>query len=433
MDDASLLVDLYELTMAASYHARGLDTRATFELSVRSLRPGRTFLVCAGLESALAWLEQLRFDDDAVAYLRSLELFTDDFLAYLGKLRFTGDVHAVPEGQVVFAGEPLLRITGPRIQAQLAETFVLNAYGHATATASKAARILLAAGGRPVVDFSARRNQGSDAALTAARSSWIAGWAGTSNVLAGKRFGIPVYGTMAHSYVLSFRDELDAFLAYAQDFPQSCLLLIDTYDVEAGARRAVEVAEAGHHVRAVRIDSGDLAALAVRVRTILDAAGLHETGIFLSGDLDEYGIRDLLAAGAPATAFGVGTELAAPSDAPALGAIYKLVDDEQGAKAKLSTGKSTAPGVKQVRRVDGDRDVVALDGEAAPGRPLLEPVMQDGRRLEPPESLDAARERAARAVAALPSRLREIRDPGDEPEPYPIEQSAGLHALRDTM
>jgi nicotinate phosphoribosyltransferase len=429
MHDAALLIDLYELTMAASYHARGLNDIATFELSARHLRPGRTFLMCAGLETAIGYLESVCFDDDAVGYMRGLGLFGEDFLSYLREIRFTGDVHAIPEGEVVFAGEPLLRVTAPRIEAQIAETFVLNAYGHATATASKAARVVLAADGRPVVDFSARRNAGADASVQAARSSWIAGWAGTSNIAAGKQLGIPVYGTMAHSYVLSFADEAAAFEAYAQDFPTSCVLLIDTFDVEQGARHAAGIAARGHDVRAVRIDSGDLGELARAVRAILDDAGLQRTGIFLSGDLDEYRIRDLLAAGTPASAFGVGTELATPADAPSLGLIYKLVDDAQGAKAKLSTGKSTVPAVKQVWRRVGDGDVIGLEGEELDGRPLLAPVMRDGRRVGPPGSIAEARNRAAAEVRTLPARLREIRDPGDEPEPYPVELSPGLRRL----
>lgn len=434
--DAALFVDLYEVTMAASYHARGMNGRATFELFARSLPAGRAFMLVAGLEHALAYLEGFGFTPEGIEYLRSLELFGDDFLAFLGSLRFTGDVRALPEGEVAFAGEPILQVTAPLIEAQIVETFVINAYMHATAAATKAARILEAARGRPVVDFSARRCHGADAALHVARSAWLAGCAGTSNILAGRAYGIPVYGTMAHSYVMSFPSEEEAFRAYAQDFPTSCVLLIDTYDTIEGARLAARTGlwlrERGHELRGVRLDSGDLSELAPRVRAILDESGLRETDIFASGDLDEYRIRDLVGAGVPVSAFGVGTQLGVVGDAPSLGLVYKLVDDEQGAKAKLSTGKSTRPGAKQVwRRDQGGTmtdDLIGLAGEDQPGRPLLQDVVRGGRAAPLP-SLDEIRARADRAIRSLPPALREVMDPGAEPEPYRVEISVRLAAL----
>lgn len=422
--------------MAASYHSHGMGHRATFELSVRSMPPGRSFLVCAGLEDAVAYLCSLRFTPGHLDYLRTLGLFRDDFLEALGALRFTGDVHAVAEGEVVFAGEPLLLVTAPLMEAQIVETYLLNALSHQTAIASKAARVVLAADGIPVVHFSGRRDQGTDAAVRAARCAWIAGVTATSNVLAGKRYGIPVAGTMAHSYVMSFPDERSAFEAYARDFPDTCVLLVDTYDLEQGTRLAAEVgrklAGEGHRLRAVRIDSGDLASAARLVRRILDESGLPEVGVFASGDLNEYRIRDLVAAGAPITGFGVGTDLGTSSDAPFLGAVYKLVDDEHGGKVKRSPGKGTVPGVKQVWRQDGG-DVVGLAGESPGGRPLLSEVVRGGRRVDRAPALGEIRERATRSVAGLPGPLKEIRDPGMAAEQWQVELTPALRELWENV
>jgi nicotinate phosphoribosyltransferase len=423
----ALLVDLYELTMAASYHAEGMNGASTFELFIRELPPVRNYLVACGLEEALDYLADLRFTQDDLAYLQSLDLFQPGFLDYLGDLRFTGDVWAVAEGEVVFANEPVLRVAGPLIEAQIVETFLLNCINFSTAVASKAARVATVCGHRSFVDFSARRDHGADAALLAARAAYIGGAAATSNVLAGRSFGIPLSGTMGHSYVLAFPNEAAAFRAFARSFP-GAVLLIDTFDTLRGARTAAavagELAAEGVVVRGVRIDSGDLAALAVAVRAILDEAGHPGIEIFASGDLDEYRIAALLEAGAPIDGFGVGTQLGTSGDAPALGGVYKLVEDLSGPKSKTSTGKATLPAVKQVYRLEeggaGARDLIAPAPAPAPpgGRPLLAPVMQGGRPLGPPPALAEGRARCRAALSALPSRLRSLEParPGYEVE-----------------
>ncbi|MGH2736441.1 MAG: nicotinate phosphoribosyltransferase [Actinomycetota bacterium] len=415
--NAALLTDLYELTMAASYHARGMNGGASFDLFVRKLPERRNFLVMCGLEQALDYLETLHFDESAIDYLRSLDAFSEEFLSYLGDLRFTGDVHAVPEGEVVFAGEPLLRVTAPLIEAQIVETFLLNCIIFQTMVASKGARVALASAGRSFVDFSPRRDHGADAALKAARASYVAGATATSNVLAGQIYGIPVNGTMAHSYVMAFEDELTAFRAFAEDFPDRAVLLIDTFDVEEGARRAVsvgrEMAGRGERLSGVRIDSGDVAHLARSVRKILDEGSCNETQIVLSGDLDEYRIAQLLDEGVPVDAFGVGTQLGTSGDEPSLGGVYKLVADESGPKIKLSAGKITLPGCKQVYRFESDgritHDLIALENESSPrGRPLLVKVMEAGRPILPRAPLTDLRERCGAALAGLPDRLRSL-------------------------
>ncbi len=425
--------------MAASYHARGMDRPATFDLFVRHLPSRRSFLVAAGLEHALAYLEGLRYDEEALAYLRSLGLFHEPFLERLARLRFTGDVWAIPEGEVAFPPEPLMRVTAPLVEAQIVETYLLNVINFATMVASKAARIGIACAGRPFVDFSPRRDHGPDAALLAARAAFIGGAAATSNVLAGQRFGIPVTGTMAHSYVMAFEDELAAFGAFVHDLPRATTLLIDTYDTERGARRAAQVARQiageGLRVDGVRLDSGDLDALSRSVRAILDAAGLPSVRIFASGDLDEERIAELVAASAPIDAFGVGTQLGTSADAPYLGGVYKLVDDVRGPKMKTSTGKATLAGVKQVYRIErdgrADHDVIALADEPAPeGRPLLTAVMNAGVRTACAEPLPHVQERCRLAVASLPQRLRSL---APTTEPYGVRPSAALDALRMRM
>jgi len=418
-DTVGLLVDLYELTMAQCYFREGKNELATFDLFVRALPPQRAFLLNAGLDTVLDYLEGLRFGPQALDYLRSLGLFDEEFLDYLRRFRFSGDVRALPEGEVFFPPEPVLQVTAPRIEAQIVETFLLNQVNFQVMVATKAARVVLAARGRPVVDFSPRRDHGTDAALKAARSSYLAGCAGTSNVLAGMLYGIPVYGTMAHSYVMSFDSELEAFRAYARHFPDQCILLIDTYDTLQGARLAAQVADelrrAGHRLRAVRIDSGDLLELSRQVRRILDEAGHPEVQILASGDLNEYRIAELLDQGAPIDAFGVGTEMGTSYDAPALGGVYKLVEDESGYRIKRSTGKVTLPGRKQVWRVYRDgvlhEDVITLADEPGPpgAEPLLVEVMAGGVRSVR-ESLAEARARAQRRLQALPPALRDLRD-----------------------
>lgn len=429
----AMVTDLYELTMAAAYQAEGLEHEATFELFVRHLPVERRFLVAAGLDDALAGLEGFRYSGDDVSYLSTLDLFRPRFLDLLAECRFTGEVWAIPEGEVVFAGEPLLRVTAPLVEAQLVETFLLNRIASQTMVASKAARVSLACGGRAFIDFSARRDHGVDAAMAAARAAWVTGAAGTSLVAAGKRWGIPVSGTMAHSFVMSFEDERDAFRAYARCFPRGAVLLVDTYDTVEGARRAVEVgrelAGEGIEIAGVRLDSGDLAGLAPRVRAVLDAGGLYDVDILASGDLDEHRIAELLSTGAPIDAFGVGTQLGTSGDAPTLGAVYKLVEDAEGPRMKLADQKVTLPGRKQVFRLE-DRDLLALHDEEVPGgRPLLGQVMKDGHRLNPSEPLDIVRERCRSTLDALPSALRSL-EPTPEPV-WPVEQSTGLLSMVD--
>ena len=434
-ENATAFVDLYELTMAASYFAHGMNEPATFELSVRRLPPGRGFLVACGLEDALAFLDGFAFNVEAVDYLRSLDTFDQAFLDALGRLRFTGDVWAVPEGETAFAKEPLLRVTAPLIEAQLVETFLLNALTFQTMIATKAARIALACGERTFVDFSGRRDHGADAALKVARASFVGGASATSNVLAGQLYGLDLSGTMAHAYVLSFPSEIEAFRAYARDFPESAVLLVDTYDTIEGARRAASVANElrgeGVAIRGVRLDSGDLGALAHAVRDILDAEGCGDLRIFASSDLDEYRITELVAEGAPIDAFGVGTRLGTSADAPSLGGVYKLVAGPQGPVMKRSTGKVSFPGVKQVYREERDgesvADTIALAGEpGAPGRPLLAQVMAAGERLAPPEPLATLRERRAAAVARLPEAAMRL---DASPGAYPVQLSSGLTNL----
>lgn len=435
-NNAPLLTDLYELTMAASYFAHNMNAPATFDLFIRQLPEQRRFLIAAGLEDALHYLERLRFNEEAITYLRSLGLFEDSFLSFLRELRFTGEVWAMAEGEAVFAEEPILRITAPLIEAQIVETFLLNMVNFQTLIASKAARIAIACGEREFVDFSPRRDHGPDAALKAARAAYIGGASATSNVLAGSVYEIPLSGTMAHSYVMSFDREADAFRTFARDFPNRSILLIDTYDTLEGARRAVQVANElareGIRLQGVRLDSGDLAELAVTVREILDAGGCRATRIFASGDLDEYRIAEILARGAPVDAFGVGTQLGASADAPTLSGVYKLVEDAHGSKVKLSPAKVTWPGRKQVYRFlsDGryERDLVALERETVEdGRPLLCQVMAEGRRTSQPEPLKALRERCRESLAALPERLLLLHG---NVQPYPVERSHGLRALQ---
>ena len=437
--NAALLTDLYELTMADSYHRRAMNERATFDLFVRELPERRNFLVACGLEQALDYLERLTFDDASIDYLRSLDIFSGSFLDYLSGLRFTGDVWAIPEGEVVFAQEPVLRVTAPLIEAQIVESFLLNCISFQTMVASKAARVAIACGPRQFVDFSLRRDHAADAALKAARASFVGGAAATSNVLAGRTYGIPVTGTMAHSYVMAFDDEIDAFRAFLNDFPDRAVLLIDTFDVEEGARRAVRVVEElaprGARLQGVRIDSGDILRVTRAVRKILDDGGLRDTRIFVSGDMDEYRIEELLADDLPIDAFGVGTQLGTSADAPTLGCVYKLVADEGGPKIKLSTGKATLPGHKQVYRFESDgcyeRDVIALEDEdVGGGRALLQRAMTAGKRSGPPEPLESLQERCQRSVDRLPDPLRSLTGPRAD---YRVEKSGRLQDLVGQM
>lgn len=433
VETVALLTDLYELTMAQGYFREARNERATFDLFVRTLPPRRGFLVAAGLDTILEYLEDLRFSEQSIAYLRTLRLFDDAFLDYLRTFAFTGDVRAIPEGELVFPQEPLVEVTAPRIEAQLVETFLLNQINCQTMLATKAARVVLAAGGRPVVDFSPRRDHGTDAAMKVARCSYLAGCAGSSNTLAGMVYALPVYGTMAHSYVMSYDDELEAFRAYARSFPDACLLLIDTYDAVQGARNAAIVAAElraqGHRLRGVRLDSGDLLDLSRKVRRILDDAGARDAQILASGDLNEDKIGRLLEAGAPIDSFGVGTEMGTSYDAPAVGGVYKLVEDSRGYRVKRSAGKATLPGRKQIWRLtrNGEigEDIIALHDEPAPpgGRPLLIEVMRNGTRIVR-EPLETARQRCRDRLASLPPALR-----GLGAVTYPVQRSPRLDAL----
>lgn len=398
-----LYTDLYELTMAAAYHAERTNEPATFDLFVRSLPPSRDFLVVCGIATALDALDRFTFDTDAIDYLRSLALFDDSFLDRLAGLRVTGEVWAMAEGELAFAGEPLLTISGPLIEVQLVETLLINLVGVETMIASKAARVALATAGRPFIDFSARRDHGLDAAIAAARASWVAGAAGTSLVEAGRRFGIPVSGTMAHSYVMAHGSEEHAYTSFLQHYGGASVLLIDTYDTVEGARHAVAAMTAtGVTARGVRLDSGDLDRLSRDVRAVLDEAGYAPVQILASGDLDEHRVADLVAAGAPIDSFGVGTRMGTSEDAPSLGMVYKLAEQAGQPRMKLSPGKHTLPGRKQMWRT-ADADVIGLAEEDGPpnGRPLLERVWRDGRRNEVSD-LAAARRRCAAALANAP-------------------------------
>lgn len=429
---APLFTDLYELTMLRSYLEHGRTGAAVFDLFVRDLPDGRNVLVAAGLESVLRYLEALRFSDDALAYLRSLDEFSDAFAERLRGFRFTGDVFAVPEGTPVFADEPILQVVAPLPEAQLVETYLINQVQLQTLIASKARRVVTAAAGRPVAEFGSRRAHGTDAGLKGARASYLAGLAGTSNVAAGFVFGIPVLGTMAHSFIQSYDDEAAAFADFAETFPETTLL-VDTYDTAEGVERVVRLArELGDRfrVRAVRLDSGDLGALARATRARLDEAGLHDVRIVVSGGLDEWKVRDLVASGAPIDTFGVGTALVVSADAPALEIVYKLSEFGGEGRMKLSSGKRTLPGRKQVFRQMEEgaavRDVIALDVEEAGGEPLLRCVMRRGGRTEAGRvALEESRRYARAAFERLPEPVR-----GLEPAAYPVEISPALEAER---
>lgn len=406
-----LFTDLYELTMAAGYHRNGIFEPATFSLFIRDHHRQRAFYLAAGLEDVLQELADFRFSPEEIDYLRETGLFQTDFIDYIRQLHFSGDVYAMPEGTVFFPEEPLVEIDAPIVEAQLLETYLLNTIGFQTLIASKAARCVQAARGKALIDFSLRRTQGQDAGLKVARSSYMAGFAGTSNVLAGKLYKIPISGTMAHSFVTAFDTELAAFEAYADAFPDSCVLLIDTYDTLQGARHAVTVgrrlAQKGHLLKGVRLDSGDMVALSREVRRILDAGGLPDVKIFASSGFDEFSITRALEKGACIDAFGVGTKMGVSADAPYLDIVYKMVHFNGRGVRKLSPGKATRAGRKQVyRRLDGREryleDTVALREERLHGmQPLLEKVMQSGQILQPIASLDNLRRRAASNLDAL--------------------------------
>jgi nicotinate phosphoribosyltransferase len=437
---SGLLTDLYELTMAAGYLETNFDARATFELFVRCLPHRRNYLVAAGLDQALDFLENVQFSEQEIAYLRKQPVFarsSADFFQYLAHFRFSGDVWAMPEGTVVFPGEPILRVTGPIVEAQIVETFLLAAINFQTMIASKAARMTQAAAGRSVIEFGTRRAHGMESGVLAARAAIIGGCQGTSNVAAGYQFGIPVYGTQAHSWIMAHQDEEEAFRRFLDIFPDHAVLLVDTYDVRAALEKIISM---GRKPSGVRLDSGNLAADSVWVRQRLDQAGWKDVIVFASGDLDEDRVFSLLAEGARIDAFGVGTALVTSDDSPTLGVIYKLVEIEIGGEvrsaAKFSAAKVTYPGRKQVyrfRHADGGfaNDVIGLVEENFPGAEmLLEPVMIGGMRTVPRTDLGAASRRCLEQRARLPELVRSLKD---ESTPYPVRHSAKLQGLLEEV
>jgi nicotinate phosphoribosyltransferase len=430
-----LATDLYELTMAQAYFDHGMHAPASFSLAVRNLPADWGFFVFAGIDGVLSALESFCYSTTAVEYLAKTGLFSPAFLDLLMKFRFSGEVLALREGEAFFPGEPLLEVTAPVVEAQLVETAVINRASFPTLIASKAVRSLLAARGRRLVDFASRRTQSLEAGLTVARSSYLAGYAGTSNVLASKLFGLPAYGTMAHSFVTCFDEEIDAFRAFVRSFPEQSVLLVDTYDTLTGVRRAIEIAreleQRGHRLKGVRLDSGDLDQLSRRVRVLLDEAGLGDAAIVASGGLDEHKIAALVAAGAPINVFGVGTDLGVAADSPALDIAYKLVEYEGKERLKLSPGKETLAGRKQIYRRSDDRgvmceDVLATREEAAcesdMSAALLVAVMQRGERVGQATSLAEARARCADRLAHLPPDVACLRNPAA----YPVRLSSAL-------
>ena len=430
----ALLTDLYQLTMLQAYVIEDMFDTAVFDLFARRLPRQRNYLIACGLDDALVYLETLHFDDAALAYLASIGKFKAEFLDYLASFRFSGDVYAVPEGTVVFPGEPILEVVASLPQAQFVESFLLNQIHFQTLVASKVSRVVTAARGKPVIDFGLRRYHGIDAGLKAARAAYIAGAQGTSNVLAGQRYGIPVSGTMAHSYVLAHSDEAKALAHFAEVYPDT-VLLVDTYDTLAGVRKVVALAKrlgSEFHVRAIRLDSGDLLELSRQSRRILDDAGLQQVGIFASGELNESRIDNLLTEGAPIDAFGVGTRMGTSADAPFIDSAYKLVAYAGEHRMKLSTGKATLPGRKQVYRLEKDGyavgDVMALHGESQAGKPLIQPVMREGRKLtDTPTDLVSIRDHCQREIAALPKHILQL--PQSE-QPYPVSLSSALETER---
>lgn len=424
------VTDLYQLTMMAGYAASGMaEKRATFELFVRRLPANRSYLVFAGLEQSIGDMLRLTFSDEQAAYLRSLPIFAgvaDSFFEALPYLRFTGDVWAIPEGTVVFPGETLLRVEAPLIQAQWVETFLIASLNYPTLVASKSARVVSAAGGRSCVDFGARRGHGPHAGFLAARAAYLAGFIGTSHVEASRLLGIPPSGTMAHAWVQAFGDEAEAFAAFARVYPGNTTLLVDTYDTLEGVRHAAAIEPA---VKGVRLDSGDLGALAKSARQILDAAGRRETTILASSDLDEWKIAELVRSGAPIDGFGVGTELITSRDAPALSMVYKLVAIDGVGRVKLAPGKRTYPLAKQVwRRSDGQGrfvgDHITRWDENGEGEPLLVPVVHEGQLAGELPALESIRARCHAQVAALPESLRGLDGQGA----YPLTYSDALEA-----
>ena len=429
-----LLTDLYELTMLQAYYDRGMNDLAVFEFFSRKLPRERSFLMAAGLEQVIDYLSGLRFTFEDIKYLESTGRFSAAFLKSLEDLSFTGDVYAMPEGTLFFRDEPILRVVAPLREAQLVESRIVNLLHFQTVVASKAARCVLAAPETLLIDYRMRRANGAEAGLLSARASYIAGFSGTATVLAGMRFGIPVFGTMAHSFVQAHESEAQAFENFARSHPANATLLIDTYDTVEAARKvvalAVQLEKEGIAIKGVRIDSGDLGQYARQVRHVLDEGGMRGITIFASSGLDEYALRDLMAAGAPIDGFGVGTRMNTSADAPFLDCAYKLVEYAGRPKRKRSEGKATWPGRKQVfRRFDAEGriagDALTVEGDAQEGVPLIEPVMVAGERLKPSPTVAALRNRAREQLASLPERLRAI----ERSESLTPAVSEHLHAL----
>lgn len=435
----ALLTDLYQLTMLQAYFDQRMNATASFEFFVRKLPTQRNFLVAAGLEQVLDELEGLRFSPEEIAWLAQTRRFRPDFLESLEGLRFTGDVWAMTEGTVFFPDEPILRVTAPMREAQLVESRVINLLNFETMVASKAARCVAAAPGKLLVDFGLRRAHGAEAGLLSARASYLAGFSGTATVLAGMRFGIPIHGTMAHSFVQAHDDEEQAFENFARSQPDNATLLIDTYDTEVAAgkvvRLAAKLSRDGIRIRAVRIDSGDLGERARQVRQILDAGGQQGIAILASGNLDEYQLQGLLRAGAPIAGFGVGTRMNTSADAPSLDCAYKLTEYAGVARRKRSEGKTTWPGRKQVFRRQGAHgelagDLLTLQDELAEGTALLQPVLVAGKRAAARPSLESLRGHAQRQLAALPAHLRALEPATTR---YPVAVSASLRSLAQAV
>ncbi len=436
MIPGALITDLYELTMLQAYFEERMNAIAAFELFVRKMPPHRNFLLAAGQEQVLRFLTRLRFTTGELQWLAECGRFTPAFVESLADLRFTGDVDALPEGTAFFPDEPILRIVAPLREAQLVESRVMNLVHYQTVVATKAARSVLAAPNRLLVDFGLRRAHGAEAALLSARASYLAGFTGTATVEAGREFGIPLFGTMAHSYVQAHADEATAFDFFARAHPENAVLLIDTYDTERAAHKVVALATrlrtAGIALKGVRIDSGDLGEHARRVRAILDAGGFPDITIFASGNLDEQRLADLIAQGAPIDGFGIGTRMNTSADAPYADCAYKLEEYEGMPRRKRSQGKATWPGRKQIwRRYDGQGrlagDVLTLESDAAPAGavPLLAPAMRGGATVPGPSGLGDARERARAELARLPDDLRAL----DDAPPYQVEVAPALRAL----
>jgi len=434
-EDLGLFTDLYELTMAQSYFREGMFGPATFSLFIRAYPPNRSYFVAAGLEDVLTYLENWSLSREDIDYLHATDRFSTELLDYLSYLRFSGEVWAMREGGLFFADEPVVEVTAPIIEAQIVETYIINQINFQSLAATKAARCVWAARGKALTDFSLRRAHGTDAGMKVARASHIAGFQSTSNVLAGKRYGIPVSGTMAHSFITSFPDEMDAFRAYAWSYPETAVLLIDTYDTLAGARKAVavgkELERQGGFLQGVRLDSGDYGSLSREVRRILDQAHMNYVTIVASGGLDEFQLEELTRAGAPIDAFGVGTRLGVSDDAPWTDMAYKLVSYDGRPVLKLSEGKRTLPGAKQVFRMrdeEGsfDYDIIGLREERVPeGEPLLMKVMEEGKRLDSPASLGEISSLLTDEFRHLDDRLKVLRDPPT----YDVALSPDLKAL----